>query len=164
MNRKTLVNIFYISICILLGVFLLSSIYIFDLTGKGGNLGFLRLDLSFPIPVFIILFFVGLICGALAIFLTKTSKLSNIFIISFFVGSITIVIYSFITLYSNIEYLVSERSIHIFGTGSAGYAGDAFFMLYAITFMYILYIFPGYVIGGFIPLMFKKMKQKKKTD
>ncbi|HVQ00313.1 MAG TPA: hypothetical protein VMT57_02235 [Candidatus Thermoplasmatota archaeon] len=154
-----------ILLCILIGTTLISSMFILDASGKNTSLGLIKwgnLGNTFAPVIFLIAsFMIGVGCGALVIYLTKIQKSVHIFLTSLFVGIITLFFYAIITLLANWDYLVAPRMQHYAWEGIMGYIGDALFLIIVVLFAFGIFILPGFIVGGAIQFLYKKVKLQK---
>ena len=81
MKKKIIIQIIYCIICIIIGVTLLSSVFIMGSSSNKPSLGLIQFDTSSPFPYLPLIFIVGLIIGALAIYLIKPSSFVNFLLI-----------------------------------------------------------------------------------
>lgn len=164
MKKIKLKQIVFLVLCIIIGVFLLSSIFIMDASGDKSSLGLIQWDETFQLIFIPLVFIVGVVCGALAIYLTKISKGIYIFLTSLFTGIITLFFYAIVTLLANWEYVFSPRVQHYAWSETMGYIGDAMFIFFVVLFAYGIFILPGFIVGGAIPLFIKKIKTSKENQ
>ncbi|GEM_PF-2867687 len=152
----------FLLLCVLIGSLLMSITFIMDASGEKNSLGFIQWGYAIPpIVVVLILFMIGVGCGALVIYLTKISNSRYVFFTSLFTGIITLFFYAIITLLVNWEYIFSPKMQHYAWSGAMGYIGDALLILLVVPFAYGLYILPGFLVGGFL---IKKIKTSKENQ
>jgi len=157
----------FILLCILIGTFLISSMFImdFDVYGTKSSLGLIKWgdwgNIFAPVVFLILSFMIGVGCGALVIYLTKIQKSVFIFLTSLFVGIITLFFYAIITLLANWKYLVAPKVQHYAWDGTMGYIGDALFLIIVVLYIFGMFILPGYIVGGAVQLLIKKVKLQK---
>lgn len=144
---------------VFISVFLLSCTFIMDASGRQSSLSFIQWGNSQYIVLLITLFLIGIICGALVISLTKMTRFQSVVLMSLGAGILTLFVYAVVTLCANVAYILSPNTYHYAWSGVMGYFGDAFFIIIVVMVAYGIFILPGFFLGGFIPVVIKKIRR-----
>ena len=163
MKKEISVKIIKSAICIIFGVFFLSSVFIIGASCTLSNLGLIKYSLSNPLLYLPILFVVALIIGAFSIYFIKPSNFMEFLILSFAIVTIIILIYTIVTFYANIENITSLESYSYEPYGFAVMKRVQFILYFCLVYFYAPTILPGFFVGGFITYFLKVVRPKKRV-
>ncbi|MCX6664520.1 MAG: hypothetical protein NT038_00445 [Euryarchaeota archaeon] len=165
MLKKSLVGLtlkkFVLSIIIsaIIGSLILSSFFLilpntnFSLFQLNQNLLSILLFLVIPIGT-------GILCGALSVYIAKSSELKHIIKITFITGLFILFFYCIANILPNISYILSAPQ-HYAWSGFLGILGDILFLVIVILVFWTLQILIGTILGGLMIYLIKKNEKLK---